>query len=270
MDLELSGKAVVVLASSAGLGFAVARALREEGASVALSGRDPARLAQAVAQLERIETSAARGARARIHADAFDLRDAAALAAHLERAEHELGPAWGLVLNAGGPPPSAAQSASEEQLAQAYELSFLSSVRATQRVVPGMRARGGGRILALTSIAVRQPVPGLAPSNALRAALTGWLKTLAGELAPSGVLVNSLCTGNFATARMEQLLAARAQARGSTLERERERALAEIPLGRMGDPAELAALAAFVLSPRASYLSGAAIALDGGATRGLY
>jgi len=266
MDLGLSGKAVVVLASSSGLGFAVARALVEEGASVALSGRDPARLASSAEELER---SAPRGARPALFAEAFDVLDAAALAAHLERAEQRLGPPWGLVLNAGGPPPSTAEHVSEEQLAAAYELSFLSAVRATQRVLPGMRARGGGRILALTSIAVRQPVPGLAPSNALRAALTGWLKTLASELAPSGVLVNTLCTGSFATARMEQLLAARAQARGSTLERERERALAEIPLGRMGDPAELGALAAFVLSPRASFLSGAAIALDGGATRAL-
>jgi 3-oxoacyl-[acyl-carrier protein] reductase len=270
MDLRLTGKAVVVLASSAGVGLAGARALSAEGAKVALSGRDPARLAQAEAELRELARSGPHSAHAQVHADAFDVRDAAALGAHLARAEQQLGPTWGLVLNAGGPPPGAAEQVDEAQLAAAYELSFLSAVRATQLALPGMRARGAGRILALTSIAVRQPVPGLAPSNALRAALTGYLKTLASEVAPAGVLVNTLCTGSFATARMEQLLAARAQARGSSLERERERALSEIPLGRMGDPDELAALACFVLSPRASFLSGAAIAIDGGATRGLY
>lgn len=252
----------MVLASTAGLGLAVARALAREGAAVAISGRDPARLAAASAEV------AAAGARD-VLAEALDVTDTPALVAHLERARERFGAVDALVTNAGGPPPGSAAGVAPADLERARRLTLESAVFAVQTVLPWMRARGWGRVVALTSLSVRQPIANLALSNTYRAALTGWLKTLAGEVGADGVRVNSVCTGLFETERLDELFEKRAAASGRGVDEERAAAIADVPVRRLGRPEEMGDLVAFLCSPRADYLHGAALPFDGGLTRGL-
>jgi len=262
MELGLEGKVAVVLASTAGLGLASARALLCEGARVAISGRDPERLARARDELARLAPE-------RVLADQLDVTDSAALREHLRGVQRAWGSVQVLVTNAGGPPPGQASDTTVEDLDRAYALTLRSAIEAIQVVLPWMRAQRWGRIVAMTSLSVRQPIPDLALSNALRAGLTGWLKTLSQEVARDGVLVNSICTGMFMTDRLVELLEIRARERGTSLEDEKQRMELEIPVRRIGDPAEFGATAAFIVSEKASFLNGVALSCDGGATRGL-
>jgi len=265
MDLGLEGKRAVVLASTSGLGLGVARALAREGARVALSGRDPARLAAALEEVR----SVSRGGKEAVVGEAFDVTDGGALAAHLRGAEERWGGVDVLVTNAGGPPPGLATGVDDEGLQAAMELTLRSAVRAVRAVLPGMRERGWGRIVGLTSISVRQPIQTLAYSNVMRSGLTAWFKSLAGEVAGDGVLVNTVCTGLFATERLEELFESRAERNGTSVEEERAAAVAAIPAGRLGRTDEFGDFVAFVASERASYLSGVALAYDGGANAAL-
>lgn len=261
MDLGLKGKLAAVLASSSGLGQASARALVAEGALVALSGRDPARL-------ER--TRQALGAGANLFAGALDVADRAALEEHLAAAAQHFGrPVHILVTNAGGPPAATALEVDDAALQRAFELTLRSAIHAVQAVLPGMRAARWGRIVALTSSTVRVPIATLVYSNTMRAGLTAYLKSLAGEVAKDGVLVNSVCTGAFATERIEELFVNLAKKSGRSVDEERIEYVKRIPLGRLGKPEEFGALVAFLCSERCSYLSGVALAYDGGANPGL-
>jgi 3-oxoacyl-[acyl-carrier protein] reductase len=262
MDLGLDGKVAVVLASTSGLGLASAQALLREGARVAISGRDSGRLAQARDRL-------AREAPGRVLADTLDVLDDRALAQHLEGVRSEWGTVHALVTNAGGPPPGGASTAGLEDLDRAYALTLRSAVVAVRTVLPWMRAQRHGRIVAMTSISVRQPIENLALSNALRAGLTGWLKTLAGEVGSEGIAVNSICTGLFATERLEALFQARSRTSGRSVDQERAAALAQIPLGRLGRPEEFGDLVAFLCSERCAYLHGVALPFDGGMAKAL-
>lgn len=261
MDLGLSDKSAVVLASTTGLGFAVARALAGEGARVAISGRKPERLQSALDALQ------AHGAR--VWGETLDVTDLPALGAHLTRARERFGAVDILVINAGGPPAATAGGVTLESLDSAYLLLLKSAVHAVRTVLPWMRARRWGRIIGMTSIAVREPIPDLALSNTMRAGLTGYLKSLADEVAADGILVNTVCTGAFATDRLLGILARRAQAAGRSLEEERRLAEQQIPVRRFGKPEEFGALVAFLASARASFLTGAAIPIHGGAGRSL-
>jgi 3-oxoacyl-[acyl-carrier protein] reductase len=262
MNLGLDGKSAVVLASSDGLGFAVAEALAGEGAKVAISGRDQERLAGAVARLSEAYGEHVFGER-------LDVTDGAALAAHLEGVRARWGGVDALVINAGGPRPGAAEQAEDEVLDAAYQLTLKSAVRAARIVLPWMRAAGWGRIVAMTSSSVRQPIAGLAMSNTMRAGLTGWLKTLSQEVAGEGVLVNSICTGMFDTERLRELIDLRAEKSGRSPEEERAAMAADIPVGRIGRLEEFGAMVAFMVSERASFLNGVALPYDGGANRAL-
>jgi 3-oxoacyl-[acyl-carrier protein] reductase len=262
MDLGLADKAAVVLASTSGLGRAVAEALLDEGASVAISGRDPGRLAETVAELGA-------GRAGRVWGEALDVTDAAALRAHLEAVRARWSSVQVLVTNAGGPPAATALELDEAGLAAANELTLLSAIRAIQTVLPWMRSQGWGRIVALTSMSVREPIGSLVYSNVMRTALTAYLKSLADQVAVEGVLVNSVCTGLFATDRLTELFERRAAASGRSVEGERAKAVAGIPVGRLGQPREMGALVAFLCSDRCSFLSGAALPYDGGAQRAL-
>ena len=262
MDLGLADRSAVVLASTSGLGLAVAQALLAEGARVAISGREPARLARVGERLSAEHPD-------RVLARALDVTDGPALTYHLEEARDRFGAVDILVTNSGGPPPGNAAETSEEDLDRAYQLLLKSAVRAIRVVLPWMRARKYGRILAMTSSSVRQPIAGLALSNSLRAGLTGWLKTLAGEVARDGVLVNSICTGMFDTERLQELFAVRAKKNARTPAQERALLEGEIPVGRIGRPEEFGALVAFLASERASFITGCAVSIDGGAGRAL-
>jgi 3-oxoacyl-[acyl-carrier protein] reductase len=262
VDLGLSHHAAVVLASTDGLGLAAARALLAEGARVAIGGRDPGRLERALAELSELHGE-------RVFGEQLDVTDAAGLEGHLERAREHFGSLQVLVTNAGGPPASPAADVDEAALEAAFELTLKSAVRAVRKVLPWMRAQGYGRIIAMTSSSVRQPIPGLALSNTLRAGLTGWLKTLSREVAAEGVLVNSICTGMFETERLRELIRTRAAASGRSIDAERAALVAEIPVGRLGRVEEFGDLVAFLASERASFLNGVALPCDGGASRAL-
>ena len=262
MDLGLKEKCAVVLASSDGLGHAAAEALAAEGARVAISGRDPERL-------ERARAGLAESCGERVFAERLDVTDGGALRAHLEGVRERWGSVHVLVTNAGGPRPGSAAGVADEALDAAFELTLKSAVRAVRTVLPWMREQGWGRIVAMTSSSVRQPIGGLALSNTLRAGLTGWLKTLSQEVAADGVLVNSICTGMFDTERLRELIDLRAGKSGRSPEEERAAMAADIPVGRIGRPVEFGAMVAFMASERASFLNGVALPYDGGASRHL-
>lgn len=262
MELGLGDKAAVVLASTAGLGLAVAEALLAEGARVALSGRDPGRLGRELARLDALHPG-------RVFGENIDVEDGDALEDYLRRVRDQFGAVDILVTNGGGPPPVSAESVSEAELDKAYLSTLKSAINAVRVVVPWMRAQRFGRIVALTSSSVRQPVAGLVLSNTMRAGLTGYMKTLAGEVAAYDVLVNTVCTGMFATDRLAELIVARAKRSGRSVEAERAALVADIPVGRIGDPAEFGAFVAFLCSPRNSFITGSALPIDGGANRGL-
>jgi len=261
MDLELRDKVALVGGASRGLGRAVAAALAAEGARVALCARGEEALAATAAALPAAPESV-------LHR-AADLTRPEQLDRWIDAALERWGRVDILVNNAGGPPPGTFAELTPRQWQEAVDLLLLPPTRAIARVLPGMKERRWGRILNLTSIAVKQPVPGLMLSNAIRAALTGLAKTLADEVGPRGITVNNLAPGYFATARLEGLIADEAARRGVEPAAVRAEFTARVPLGRLGEPAELAALAAFLCSPRAGYITGATFQVDGGLYRGL-
>ncbi len=174
-----------------------------------------------------------------------------------------------LVTNTGGPPVGTFEELDRKAWLHAVDLVLMSAVGLIRHALPAMRPRGGGRIVNITSISVKQPIPGLMLSNALRAAVVGMAKTLATELAPDGILVNNVCPGRIATNRLLELDRARAERSGLALEQVRQESQRSIPLGRYGQPEELAALVAFLASSQASYITGTTILCDGGAHAGL-
>jgi 3-oxoacyl-[acyl-carrier protein] reductase len=261
MDLGLTGKRAIVLASTAGLGYAVADALLAEGAKVAISGRDAERFETAFTSFE-----AAHGDR--VWGEPLDVTDGDALAAHVDRARERFGGVDILVINMGGPPQGVASAVTDDELDSAYLLLLKTAVRAVNAVLPGMREQGWGRILGLTSSTVREPIGHLAMSNTMRAGLTGYLKTLATEVAADGVTVNTLCTGMFLTDRLRALAESLAGS-GGTVDEALDGLAQMIPVKRIGDPKEYGEVAAFLVSERAAFLTGAAIPIDGGAGKGL-
>jgi 3-oxoacyl-[acyl-carrier protein] reductase len=182
------------------------------------------------------------------------------LAPELERADI-------LVFNTGGPPFGMAADITDSSWTTHFEAMFLSAIRLTRLALPGMRARRFGRILLVVSSGVIQPIPNLAISNALRSALVGWAKTLASEVAADGVTVNCLAPGRIATDRIVEFDQARSRREGITVEQAQKLSIATIPAGRYGEADEFAAMAAFLASPRASYVTGGIIRIDGGMIR---
>lgn len=261
MDLGIAGKTALVSGASQGIGRAIALALAAEGARLVLNARNEAKLRQTAEAI-----NAKGGAAVYLAADLSEPETPARLA---ELATAEFGPVEILVGNTGGPPPGAAAELDEASWRAAAELLFYPQLRLTAAVLPGMRRRGWGRVLYVTSISVKEPIENLALSNALRAAVTGYAKTLAREVAADGVTVNTLGPGYTATERVNSLFAKNAARLGKTPEELLKAQLAQIPAGRMADPAETAAVAAFLVSAPASYLTGQAIMVDGGYSHGL-
>ena len=250
----------LVTAASSGLGFATALELAREGAAVALCSRDLTR-AQEAAQ----EITAATGAP--VLALEADVRDPAACTAVVEQAAEALGGLGILVCNAGGPAPGDFERFDDAAWAEAFDLTLMSTVRLTRAALPHLRA-GGGRILTIVSSSVRRPLPNLTLSNALRPAVQGLMKSLSLELAPD-IAVNCIAPGRVLTERIQELDEARAAREGRTWEQVRAQTEREIPLGRLGDPAEFGRVAAFLCSPVASYITGSTLLVDGGAVTNL-
>ena len=249
VDLGIAGRVALVTGASKGLGLGVARALAGEGASVAVSSRSSERIRVAAEQV---------GGRGFVH-DSGDLDHAPAL---VEQVERELGPIDILVTSTGGPPGGADPLGfGREQWEAAYRELVLGPIALVERVVPGMRERGFGRVVSIGSSAVREPIPTLMLSNAHRGGLLAAFKTVARQVAADGVTLNSLLPGRFATDRVIGLSGGREAA---------ERAAAEeVPAGRLGTVEELGAAAAFLCSAQAAYITGTALLVDGGLTRGV-
>jgi 3-oxoacyl-[acyl-carrier protein] reductase len=252
VDLGLRGRVAFVAASTGGLGWAVASALASEGARVVVTGRRGDRVRELAAGLD-----GALGLE-------LDLTDPGSVTRALDLTRRDLGPIDVLVLNSGGPAAGGAAATDVEDLTRAAELLLHPHQRLLTAVVPGMRERGWGRVIAIGSSGVQQPIPNLALSNSLRAALAGLLKTLASEVAADGVTVNMVLPGRIATDRVAKLDEAAAARTGRSLDDVQRASRARIPAGRYGDPDEFGAIAAFLCSDPASYVTGSQIRVDGG------
>ena len=251
MDLRLTGKRALICGGSSGLGRAVAEALAAEGAHVALLSRDAAKLQSVADGINAMAIGKAVVVTA-------DLADHEALLAAVDTAERLLGgPIEILLNNTGGPPPSGVVGLDPALWRAQFEAMVLSVFRLTDRVLPAMRAAGWGRILNVAS------------STALRSSVAGWAKTLAVEVAADGITVNTLLPGRIDTPRIESLDKATAERRGISAEEARAESVKTIPVGRIGTTEEFGAVAAFLASPKAAYVTGSLIRVDGGAIRSI-
>jgi 3-oxoacyl-[acyl-carrier protein] reductase len=251
MDLGIAGRRAAVAAASDGLGLGAARALVLDGVDVAVCGRDPERLGRAVDELGSLGTGS-------VHGVVGDVSTTEGADAFVVEATDRLGGIDILVANGGGPPAGGFAGTPLGAYGPALELSLLATVAMCVTAVPPMRARGWGRVVAITSVSVRQPIPGLILSNTARAGLTGFLKTLALEVAADGVTVNSVQPGSHDTERLRSL-------HGGDL----TAAAASVPTGVLGRPEDFGAVVAFLCSDQARFVTGAAVPVDGGAYRAL-
>jgi 3-oxoacyl-[acyl-carrier protein] reductase len=246
VDLGLKGRTAIVCGASAGIGLAIAEALAAEDANVAMFARRRDLLER---HAQRLNALPVRG----------DLTNPADLPRLVERTLAAFGGIDILVNNGGGPPRTPAAGVDADQVELAVELLLLSAIRLTNLCLPHLRAGGRGRIVNITSSSVREPIPNLALSNAVRPGVIGWAKTLARELGPDGVTVNSIAPGRIATERLGEVYP----------DGPSEADLETIPLRRIGDPAEVADVVCFLASDRAAYVTGAVVPVDGGLTRAL-
>jgi 3-oxoacyl-[acyl-carrier protein] reductase len=262
MDLGLKDKVAIVAASSKGLGKAVAMELAREGAKLTICSRNEEALL-ATAQ----EISAA--TKAEVLALPVDVTKPGDVAKLMEKTLERYGKIDILVANAGGPPSGTFENFSDEDWAKALELNLLSSVRMAREVIPHLKKQGGGRIIFVTSVSVKQPLEGLVLSNGARAGVTGVAKSLANELGKYNITVNSVLPGYTDTDRLVSLRRARAEREKRPEEELLANQTKDIPLGRLGQPEEFAAVVTFLASVRASYINGVALLVDGGLYKGL-
>lgn len=256
MDLGLHDKVALVCASSKGIGRAAAEALAQEGTCLALCARDAATLEATAAQIRDqygVEVLAV----------ALDLRDGAAIDGLVREVMARFGRLDILVNNTGGPPPGPFEAHDDAAWQTAFETLLLSVVRLTRLALPDMRRRKWGRIVTVTSTAVKQPIPNLVLSNALRAAVTGLTKTLAAEVAKDGITVNTVAPGRILTDRLTSMY-------GGDVESTRRNASGDIPAGKVGEPSDMGNAIAYLCSDRAGYITGTTLQIDGGLVRGLF
>lgn len=262
MQLNLDGRHALVCGASQGIGRASAIELALLGANVTLLARRAGELETLAAELPRIHADQ--------HHDfiAIDVGDTAVLRARADALAADA-PVHILVNNSGGPPPGNVLDATPEEFLAAWQQHLLACHVLAQALVPGMRAAGWGRIVNVISTSVREPIPGIGVSNTTRGAVASWAKTLAGELAPSGITVNNVLPGSTRTPRIEQIVAARAEKGGKSPAEVQQAMEAEVPMRRFADASEIAAAVAFLASPAASYITGVSLAVDGGRMRSL-
>lgn len=261
MDLKLKDKRALVTGSSRGLGYATALALAKEGCKVAINGRDEFNLLEAAHKIHKETNTLA-------YPVTGDVSDPAMPAKLVAQAVEAMGGLDILITNAGGPPPGTFESFDEAAWQKAIDLSLMSHVRLIRAALPHLRKSSAASVLTVTSMSIKQPIVNLVLSNSVRAATVGLTKSLALELGKDGIRFNSILPGWTETERVTQLMTARATANHSTLEAEIAKQSQESPLGRLGQPAEFANAAAFLVSPAASYITGVMLNVDGGMYKG--
>ena len=261
MDLGLKGRVAAVAAASKGLGRAIAEELAREGADLAICARNEEPLRAAQKELEALG--------ARVHATPIDLAASGEPERFVEEAASVYGRLDILVCNVGGPPSGPFVDKEVDDFRAALEQNLLSYIRMTHSALPHLRSNGWGRIVMITSTSSKEPIPGLILGNTARTGIGGFAKTLSIELARTGITVNIVAPGPFLTDRQRELAEQRAQRENITVEQALDDMRNFVPMGRIGDPAELAALVAFLCSERASYITGTTIQADGGMTRSL-
>jgi 3-oxoacyl-[acyl-carrier protein] reductase len=262
MDLGLKGRVAIVAAASKGLGRAVAVELAREGAEVAICARSAEHLGEAAAAI-RQETARD------VFWQALDVTDYGAVRSFVAAVEKRFGRVDICVTNAGGPPAKKFAEISVEEWRVAVDLTLMSAVYFAREVLPRMQKNRWGRLLTITSVAVKQPIDGLLLSNSIRAAVTGLARTLANEYGADGITVNNVCPGYTLTERLDELADKMARDAGVDRGQILERWSSQVPMGRLARPEEFAALVTFLASERAGYINGATIAVDGGWVKSL-
>lgn len=261
MDFGLRGKTALVTGASTGLGLAAARALCGEGARVAICSRDKDRIAAAAQSISADP--------AVVFPVVCDLTVSEQIENLVATVEKRFGRIDVLVTNCGGPPTGRHDTVTAKDWESGYNLTFMSTIRLIQRVIPGMKERKFGRIILLTSVSAKQPIDNLLLSNSYRAGLLGYAKSISIELGPFGITVNTVMPGYTRTERLNYLATAIASQTGKSEAEVFAGWTASVPLGRLGKPEELAALVAFLASEPAGYITGTATAIDGGRTLGI-
>lgn len=261
MDLGLQDKVVAVAAASKGLGKAVALRVAKEGAKVGICSRNEANVKQAASEIQSATGT-----------NVFAIEANLTIAADAERFVNETADHFGsldaLVVNAGGPPAGTFADFDDAAWEAAFQLTLMSVVRLTRAAIPHFKQRGGGRIVNITSVSIKQPIDNLILSNSLRMGVLGLSKSLSNEYGSDNITVNCVCPGYTETERLDQLLQTRAAAMSVSLEDVKSYLAQSIPLQRMGEPEELADLVALLCSDRSKYITGTAIQVDGGSTKG--
>ncbi len=263
MELGISGKKALVCAASKGLGFSIARSLAEEGVRLFLCARDGESLARAAGVIEESCSQ-------KVHYKSCDLLQISSRQELIAKVKEVFSGLDILVHNVGGPKTSTVLTTCASDWQEGFERLFQSTAHLNESFIPGMAAQGWGRIIAVTSLSVLEPIAGLAVSNALRSAVTAMFKTLSDEVAPFNITVNCLAPGSIATDRLDDLLSACTKKSGLTREQYMSQYLNTIPAGRLGTPEEFAAAALFLASEKASYITGSTICVDGGKRRSTY
>lgn len=263
MDLGLKDKVALVPASSSGLGRAVAMAFAREGAKLAICSRRQDAIDEVAGEIKSQYG-------ADVLAMDADLSKKEDVDKVLQSTLDTYGTIDVLVLNAGGPPPGTFDKLSDEQWYQAFELTMMSAVRLIRGALPSMQQKGSGAIVSMSSSSIKQPIPNLLLSNAIRAGLQGALKTLSDEVAGQNIRINTVIPGRIRTPRIVQLDAANAERQGKSQEQITKASEAAIPMGRYGEPEEFAEAVVFAASERASYMTGGVFQVDGGAVKSLW
>ena len=264
MDLGIKDRTALVAASANGLGLATAVRLAMEGCKVAICDLDKDSLSGAELEVKKHALT-----ESHVRSYQVELRDNESITGLIKSVSEDLGTISILVTNSGGPPPGPFDSATDDKWVSAFELVFLSAVRLIRASLPGMKEQNWGRIINFTSKTLTEPVPNLMLSNGVRLAVGGMAKTLSNEIAEYGVTVNNICPGPTSTDRAIQLAGARAEKKGISVDEELAITASKIPVGRLAEPDEPAALAVFLASDLARYITGRSILVDGGAVGAL-